>query len=211
MQTCLQEEELGNSLILPPTYLPSISWYAMLLKTQNYKLGIPAKFIKQSLLNRAYIKGANKLEPLIIPIRHATKYCSEVEICFNSPWHLIHQKALQSAYGRAAYFLYYSEPLLSSLEHPPQKLYDFNLKLIQQINAFLKLPPVECIITTDKIDLECVFHFPQGPYPDYFQPPRYWQPFGKFIPNLSILDLLFHTGPEAILFLRKSITYPKNI
>lgn len=195
-------------LTLAPTYLPSISWYALLISMQNYQVSLPERFIKQSLLSRTYIKGANKIEALIVPIRHITKSCPEVEICFATPWHLWHKRAIQSAYGKAAYFLYYSEPIFALFNHPDSKLYEFNLRLIQQINEFLGLPPVTCVTPPAKMNLECIFHFPMGPYPLHFRPPYYWQPFGKFIPNLSILDLLFHTGSEAILFLQKSIAPP---
>ncbi len=53
-------------------------------------------------------------------------------------------------------------------------------------------------------DLPDVIH-PQHPHPDAdFQPKEYWQVFRHkhgFLPNLSILDLLFCMGPEAIFYL----------
>ena len=41
--------------------------------------------------------------------------------------------------------------------------------------------------------------------PDFFSPVEYFQIFGKaFVPNLSVLDLLFCEGPGARLILRDS-------
>ena len=58
--------------------------------------------------------------------------------------------------------------------------------------------------TSDIVDFREVINAKHPQADADFQPQRYWQVFeGKhgFQTNLSILDLLFNTGPESIFYL----------
>ena len=84
-------------------------------------------------------------------------------------------------------------------------LFEFNQKIIQMICSLIKLPcefeyttdfnPENSISFYNKINLQS--NTGQAEYYQVFQKDR-------FIPNLSILDTLFHLGPETLLYVKST-------
>ena len=125
------------------------------------------------------------------------------------------ERAIVSAYKQSAYFDYYKDELFAILDSKPVTLWELDLAVI---NFFL-----------DKTHLSAELRFteeffPSGKIPDIYgedfrryctpkisnltlglQSP-YFQIFERkfgFIPNLSIMDLLFNEGPDSIVYLKK--------
>ena len=57
---------------------------------------------------------------------------------------------------------------------------------------------------------EKLFHSKANIYYFQYNAAIYHQPETTFIPNLSIIDLLFNEGPESIKILRKNFSIVKN-
>ena len=93
-------------------------------------------------------------------------------------------------------------------------LYDFNAEICAKMCELIGLSPCVSPSTeyipaddarlTDVADLRDAIR-PKHPLPDpLFSPRRYYQVYEAkhgFLPNLSILDLLFNMGPESLLYL----------
>ena len=125
-------------------------------------------------------------------------------------WRHLHWQALQTAYGDSPFFEYYEDDLRPFFtERRWERLTDFNADICRTMCRLLDIhpdikPTTEYSKNGDFIDFRDTIN-PKHPLPDAdFQPRRYWQVFEQrhgFLPNLSILDLLFNMGPEAIFYL----------
>jgi len=141
-----------------------------------------------------------------------------VRISDHGNWRHLHWQALQSAYGDSPFFEYYEDDLRPFFtEHRWETLIDFNEDICRTLCSLLDisprmertasfLPPLSLTSAEAPAidDFRTVIH-PKHPLPDAdFVPRRYWQVFEQkhgFLPNLSILDLLFNMGPESIFCL----------
>lgn len=137
-------------------------------------------------------------------------------------WRHLHWQALQSAYGDSPFFEYYEDDLRPFfVDRRWEWLADFNADIMHTMCRLLDIcprveptthyvKPTGDFVLTDPADGLTYADFryainPKHPLPDAdFAPRRYWQVFEQkhgFLPNLSILDLLFNVGPEAIFYL----------
>ena len=178
--------------LLPPTYLPDIHWFACAVQAQQATVGWGVAYGKQTALSRTQIKSANGPLRLSVQVTRESRHkpIAEALLSFKEPWHKLHARAIASAYGRCAFFDHYGAPLLALLGQPPAKLIDLNMALIALLADWLQLPVVVADTTPVTLD-----------YPHYKLAP-YFQPFGDFIPHLSVLDVLMNLGPEAVGYLQ---------
>ncbi len=144
-----------------------------------------------------------------------------VRISSHGNWQHLHWKALESAYGESPFFEYYADDIRPFFEKSWTFLYDFNMdicaKMCELIDIRPKIKPTEQFFPIKKDDNpdgrtypDNVADFreairPKHPLPDEeFSPKRYYQVYDDkhgFLPNLSILDLLFNMGNESVLYL----------
>lgn len=203
-----------EQVLLHPTYFPSIPQFHLLL---NYPcvLEISDNYQKQTLRNRTYIYGANGKQPLNLPIKHVggdtgRQLYRDVKIENHFAWQRLHWKSLETAYRTSPYFEYYEDDLVRIFERPYTYLLDVNIDTIETVLA--------CLLVHINFDTTSVYEEePQCKDYRYLSSakkeypvtmPLYHQIFSDkhgFIPNLSILDLLFHEGPNATEYLNQVI------
>ena len=143
-------------------------------------------------------------------IFHLSSFISQLRLSDHGNWRHLHWQALQTAYGDSPFFEYYEDDLRPFFtERRWERLTDFNADICRTMCRLLDIhpdikPTTEYSKNGDFIDFRDAIR-PKHPLPDAdFQPRRYWQVFEQrhgFLPNLSILDLLFNMGPEAIFYL----------
>jgi len=172
---------------------------------------------KQSYRNRCHFYAADGKQSLSFPITHSEgthkHLISDVRIDYSKPWVMQHKRAIISAYRTSAYFEYYQDELFSILDSRPEKLIDLNTRLLEfflektGIKAEIRM--TESYDTTPECeDLREVIH-PKRPdriLEDLELKKPYFQVFAEkhgFIPDLSIMDLLFNEGPDSIVYLKK--------
>ena len=153
---------------------------------------------------------------LTIPTNHNTSLAmKDIRISDHANWRHVHWNALLSAYGESPFFEYYQDDIRPFFEKKYEFLFDFNMETTEKMIELLDIRPKISITETyiqskelkeeDEIKDFCDAIRPKKPLPDAeFAPQRYYQVYEQkhgFQPNMSILDLLFNEGNEAIFYL----------
>ena len=150
----------------------------------------------------------------------------DLRISDHNQWRRVHWNALSSAYSESPFFDYYVDDLRPFFERKYDFLIDFNEAIRQKMCELIDICPQVAYTSSftpspltphffdqgqsDFVDYSPLTDFrsvidAKHPLPDEdFKPKRYWQVFQHkhgFLPNLSILDLLFCMGPESIYYL----------
>ncbi|MCB0579270.1 MAG: WbqC family protein [Phaeodactylibacter sp.] len=210
---------MNTAVLLELHYLPCIQYFSKLARYPAAYIEQWENYQKGSYRNRCHIAGANGLLRLSIPLRQGKNEqqpIREVEIAYKEPWRAQHWASIRSAYGNAPFFEYYAGKLRPHFEEKPIFLFDFAFGLLQTLVGLVRpgceLRPTDAYVEEPPghvLDLRGAIHpkkHRRRADPD-FQPASYPQVFLEkhgFLPNLSILDLLFCSGPQAGLILEES-------
>lgn len=204
-------------LYLSTAYLPPVQYFCKLYALQGEKVYLEAceSFVKQTYRNRCHILGAHGVEALSLPIEHspASRVIRDIRLSGHDRWQHRHIGAIETAYGASPYFEYYWDDIRPLIETASPWLWELNYQLTERIASLLPLElalcPTEQFLPPSGLstDLRYSIRPKQAPEDETFAPQPYYQPHpGQgFVPNLSILDLLFNMGPESLLVLRASI------
>lgn len=205
--------------LLQTTYFGPIQWYQKLFRYDCCLIEQYDSFQKQTFRNRCVIATANGLQALTVPIEHSPMVnvpCKDLRISDHNQWRRVHWNALQSAYSESPFFDYYADDLHPFFEQKYTFLLDFNEVIRQKICELIDIQPqVEYTSeytssigrhrqTADITDFRDVINAKHPQPDDEFKSKSYWQVFQHkhgFLPNLSILDLLFNKGPESVFYL----------
>jgi hypothetical protein len=204
-----------QKILLSTAYFPCIAWFQHIIAANEIYLEGHENYTKQTYRNRTKIMTAQGVQDLIIPVLHASKKDKIKSLLSdeNQQWKGKHWNAIQSAYGKAPFFIHYAwkfEHLFK--DNSPVHLYTFNVTIIQLILKSLKVE-IELKETSDFWvqpeafkDLRNAFNAKGMPQEQELLTVKpYYQSFSEkypFAPNLSILDLLFHQGPAALDYLK---------
>ncbi|MFD2569305.1 WbqC family protein [Spirosoma soli] len=195
-------------LLIELHYLPCLDYISGLMQFERVKLEANEHYQKQSYRNRCYVLTANKVDALTVPVQQGTHHLPirELKVDNRQPWQMHHWRCLMAAYGKAPFFEYYApdfEPVYSKnwtfLFDLNQELLTICLRLLgvkPQISLtewYEKTPPVGLFDARSRLN-------PRNKPETYifYNSVAYSQNFGlDFVPNLSIIDLLFCQGPTA--------------
>lgn len=201
-----------TTVLLSTTYFGPVQWYQKLYRYDRVLIEQHDTFIKQTYRNRCLIATTQGVQALTVPVSGDGGRPSPL-ISDHGNWRHLHWQALQSAYGDSPFFEYYADDLRPFFfERRWDTLLSFNEDIRRTMCELLDIQPhveltseyVKAADVEGMDDLRDAIR-PKHPLPDaHFQPRRYYQVFEQkfgFLPNLSILDLLFNMGPESVFFL----------
>lgn len=191
-------------VILPTTYFGPVSYYAAMYGSDEVVIEACEHYVKQTLRSRcviatdqgpmtlsAYVEKGNRLK---MPIR-------EVRLSDHNDWPRQHLNALATYYGNSPFYEYYIDDLREVLLHGHDgTLFGMNEALRQHLCREIGFEP--------KVRYSEEW---MGPLPDFTRAvPRYYQVAGAlgqqpFMPDMSVLDLVFNMGPESLAILDKSL------
>lgn len=194
-------------VILPISYLGTISYYHKILKFNEIYIEKMENFVKQTNRNRCEILISNGIQTLTIPKKRKSSdkiIIKDIQISNNEKWQKKHWKAIRTAYNSSPFFEYYASELEVFYSKPYDNLFNFNYQLIQLIMTFLQIDK--------KIKFTCEFNKNFNGIDlrnNSFNKKnieKYQQVFSNKLPfksDLSIIDLLFNLGPESTCYLER--------
>jgi hypothetical protein len=188
--------------VFPIAYFGNIEYFRELVEAKNPVLEIKENFVKQTLRTRCEILTANGLLQLSIPvIRHlgSKTPMDEISISDENNWRKIHWKAIESAYSSAPFFDYYGIEVKEMIFRAENNLVKFNNYITTKVLSWLDID-MTLTYSTEYLSEEIVVDHRANNFTKFKQMKPYQQVFAKekeFIPNLSILDLIFCEGPLA--------------
>ncbi|MDR1456311.1 MAG: WbqC family protein [Tannerella sp.] len=202
------------AVYLSQAYLAPVQYYAKLLPYDTVYLEAAENYVKQTYRNRCLIAGANGIQVLTVPVeKPPTEKCPvrDIRISDHGHWRHLHWQALVSAYGSSSFFEYYRDDFAPFYARKFDFLFDFSEALRQLVCELADLRPDVRLTSRYESSVPNDFREsirPKHPGTDsYFLPKPYYQVFSGrhgFLPNLSIVDLLFNMGTETIAVLRQS-------
>ena len=214
-------------MLLSTAYLPPIQWFTKLLGTEQGSNGACVyvealeSYIKQTYRNRCVIDSPAGPLALTIPVEkpdNGSRLIRDLRISEHGNWRHQHWQALSSSYFNSPFFEYYQDDFHPFYEKRYDFLMDFNEALIEKCCELIDMQPMLQRTTSyqEKTDVSSDefedFRDVISPKKDLsldtsFSPTPYYQVFSAkhgFLPNLSIVDLIFNMGPESIFVLQDS-------
>ena len=199
-----------GTVLLSTTYFGPVQWYQKLHRAEDVQIEQWESFQKQTYRNRCLIATTQGIQALTVPTeRGGSPLIKDTRISDHGNWRHLHWNALMSAYGESPFFEYYQDDIRPFFEQRWDYLIDFNEAIRTKICELIDIQP-QVSLTKEFTTVNNSFDFrsairPKNPQPDPdFEPKPYYQVYQQkhgFLPNLSILDLLFNMGPESIFYL----------
>jgi hypothetical protein len=201
-----------TELLVELHYLPCLDYVSGLLQFQRVRLEAHEHYQKQSYRNRCYVLTANKVDALTVPVQQGTHHhpIRDVQVDNGQFWQKHHWRSLQAAYSKAPFFEYYAPEF--------ERIYQKNWTFLFDLNSELLTICLKLLGITNTVNLTNCYEKPsvvslfdarsminprnRSESYVFYKPMPYQQNFGfDFVPNLSIIDLLFCQGPLATEFL----------
>ena len=210
-----------KAILLHPSYFPSIEKMAYISQAEKLVWEVEDNYQKQTYRNRAYIAHSNGRLLLNIPIKHSKDgvrlKMKDVIVENDFPWQEQHWKSIQSAYRTSPFFEYYEDDLSHLFLEPSENLMTHNLRIFDVLCELIgidldssKTTSFESEPQPEITDLRFLINAKRKPD---FQTEPYTQVLEAnhgFLPNLSVLDLLFNEGPNTLGYLEASILFENN-
>ncbi|WP_027125523.1 WbqC family protein [Gelidibacter mesophilus] len=200
------------TILLHPTYFPSIAQCVAMVQAKKVIFEVCDNYQKQTYRNRMNLYGAQGRLPLTVPVVYSQKnrqLYEDISISNDEKWQDIHWKSIQSAYSSSPFFEFYEHDLAPIFNEEATQLMDFNFRCLNTVLECLQhelkfetsnefeLNPINKTDYRYLVDHRKEIEQPLNPYVQVFDDKH------GFIPNLSILDLIFNEGPNALLYLEK--------
>jgi WbqC-like protein family len=201
---------MSGTLFISSAYLPPVEYFSLILDADTIRVEREENYQKQTYRNRCCVLSPDGIQTLIVPVYlgsfHKTPL-KEIRIDYSKRWQQVHARAITASYGSSPFFEFYFEDFERIILEKHELLIDLNSRLT---DAAMKIIGIE-----KSLGFTSSFMPPGKMKNDYrytLSPKKkpvltaraYRQVFNynnKFTGGLSIIDLIFNMGPEAVNYL----------
>jgi len=197
---------MAVKVLVSTAYLPPAEYFSLFKKADEILIEREENYLKQSYRNRCYILSAHGLQILTVPVYlgslHKTSI-KDIRIDYSKRWQQVHLGAIVASYNSSPYFKFYFDDIEKIISGNYEFLIDLNMKLTELILKMLKIKakPAWSSHFEPAANEDNDFRYRLSPKKvSEYRVKEYLQVFsGKngFVQQLSVLDLIFNTGPDA--------------
>lgn len=197
--------------IFPLFYFPPVEFFNKLIQQKDHIIIERFEhFPKQTFRNRTSVHSPQGKLDLIVPVVKGSKVhtkVKDVRISYDFDWQRLHWLSIQSSYRSSAYFEFYEDEFVKFFEKKWDFLFDYNEAILQTLLKTLKLNIPYTFTDSYEKSYEEYADYRGEIHPKSdsgFESKPYYQVFAErngFIPNLSVVDVLFNKGPQSLQFI----------
>jgi hypothetical protein len=200
---------MTGKILVSTAYLPPVEYLAMISQAEETFIEREENYLKQTYRNRCYILSAHGPQLLTVPVYLGSQHkkpIKDIRIDYSKRWQQVHLGAIIASYGSSPYFQYYFENIEKIISRKTDFLFDLNMELTESVLKMLRLDSkISCTSEFEPAGKsENDFRYKISPKKEsHYHAKEYMHVFDsdRFIHRLSIIDLIFNTGPEAIDYL----------
>lgn len=205
----------AGNVLLSTAYFPPIQYIALVVNSKCALIEEHENYLKQSYRNRCIILSAGGPLVLSVPVLIGSFHKSpvrDIRIDYSKKWQNVHLRGIASSYRSAPYFEFYFDDIEKIVTSGHKYLLDLNWNTtVTVLNMVKSSVPVKATDEfTGAFSMNNDYRYIISPKPHRniaaFDFLPYTQVFSDrfgFIPGLSIIDLIFNKGPEALEYLLK--------
>lgn len=201
---------MAGKILVSTAYLPPVEYVSLISRADEVLVEREENYLKQTYRNRCYILSAHGTQLLSVPVflgsLHKTPV-KDIRIDYSKRWQQVHTGAMTASYNSSPYFEFYFENIEKTISKNHEFLLDLNMELIETLLEILKMKKTISYTTNFEPvgEMENDFRYKITPKEESpFTLKEYYQVFNNgegFVPDLSIIDLVFNMGPEAVDYL----------
>lgn len=195
---------IPEAALLPPLLFPHTAYYAIMNGARSVKIDTALHYCKSDKgTHRFIIADTRGPLRLTVPVSHSSdvRTWNDVYVSDHGRWWETMPVALESAYGRTPFFEFYIDRFMPLFSPEPIEVTELCRRADTIVRSILNIP--DHVFNTGVENVETTVYSPSF-FERHFDFPPYWQVRLQqlgFIPDMSVLDLIFSLGPEAQLYL----------
>jgi hypothetical protein len=203
-----------GSILLSTSYFPPVQYFTHFINNRDITIECHENYLKQTYRNRCRILSPQGMQELTVPVERGSFHkvrISDLKIDYSGSWQKNHLRSLKTSYNSSAFYEFYIDEFSMCIENNHKFLLDLNMEILQICISILDLDNTirrsNSYVSENKQtdDFRYTIHPKIRDIRFLTGSPEYFQVFATksgFIPNLSILDLIFNMGPESFTYLK---------